>query len=330
MRKTLALVTVLTLLMSFLTLGTVAIAATEELYSMVVFSKGSEYFNWTYAGFSAAAAAIGEHIRTELVGPAEVDAAAEAKAVEQLIAKRPNGIVVTSADSATLIPSINKAIGAGIPVVSFDVDSPDSERLGFVGTDNYTFGRVAADIAAELTGGTGEVAILYVPGNVDLEKRLNGFKENCAEKYPNLVVTSEINHEGEVVKAETVTMALLQSKPDIDVIFVTEGLGATGVASAVRSMNMGDSVHIIASDFNTSTNELMTSGEVAATIVDDPYFIGWHAFLQVWSAAHPTDRPSDLDPFGYVVNGIYCTVEGVLSKNLTDTVRNKYLNPPTF
>jgi ribose transport system substrate-binding protein len=100
----------------------------EELYSMVVFSKGSEYFNWCYAGFIAAAEAIGPHIKTELAGSAEVDAAVEAKALEQLIAKKPNGIVVTAADSATLVPSINKAVDAGIPVVGFDVDSPDSKR----------------------------------------------------------------------------------------------------------------------------------------------------------------------------------------------------------
>ena len=192
MKKALALLTALVLLIACLVgCGKTgnngeAVQQEEELYSMVVFSKGSEYFNWTYAGFSDAAKAMGAHIKTELVGPAEVDAAAEAKALEQLIAKKPNGIVVTSADSNTLIPSINKAIGAGIPVVGFDVASPDSDYLGFVGTDNYTFGCVAADIAAELTGGTGEVAVLYVPGNVDLEKRLNGFKDTCAEKYPNL------------------------------------------------------------------------------------------------------------------------------------------------
>ena len=246
-----------------------------------------------------------------------------------MIAKKPNGIVVTSADSNTLVPSINKAIGAGIPVVGFDVASPESDYLGFVGTDNYTFGCVAADIAAELTGGTGEVAVLYVPGNVDLEKRLNGFKDTCAEKYPNLKVVAELNHEDEVVKAETVTLSALQQNPEIDVVFVCEGLGATGAASAVRSMNMGDSVKIIASNFNTSTNELMTNGEVAATIVDDPYFIVWNEFLQVWSGAHPTSRPSDQAPFGYVAEGIYCTMQGILAENLTDEVRAMYLNPPS-
>ncbi|MDR1390207.1 MAG: substrate-binding domain-containing protein [Treponema sp.] len=303
----------------------------EELYSMVVFSKGSEYFNWCYAGFIAAAEAIGPHIRTELVGAAEVDAAMEVKALEQLIAKKPNGVVVTSADSATLVPSINEAVRAGIPVVGFDVDSPDSDRLGFVGTDNTDFGRVAADIAAKLANGSGEVAILYVPGNVDLEKRLNGFKARCAERYPNLKVVLELNHEGEVVKAESVTTSLLQANPGIDVIFVSEGLGCSGVAAAIRSLGMGDRVKVIASDFNTATNDLMKAGEVAATVVDDPYFIGWDAFLQIWSAAHPTNRASLSPPFGYVAPGIYCEVAPLYPENLADaSILAKYLNPPNF
>lgn len=303
----------------------------EELYSMVVFSKGSEYFNWCYAGFIAAASAVGPHVKTELAGAAEVDAAMEVKALEQLIAKKPNGIVVTSADSATLVPSINEAIRAGIPVVGFDVDSPDSDRLGFVGTDNTEFGRVAADIAAKLTNGSGEVAILYVPGNVDLEKRVNGFKSRCAEQYPNVKVALELNHEGEVVKAESVTTSLLQANPGIDVIFVTEGLGAAGSAAAVRSLGMTNRVKIIASDFNTATNDLMKAGEVAATIVDDPYFIGWNAFLQIWSAAHPTARASLNPPFGYTAPGIYCEVAPLFPEDLADSsILAKYLNPPNF
>ncbi|HHU53898.1 MAG TPA: sugar ABC transporter substrate-binding protein [Clostridiaceae bacterium] len=304
----------------------------EELYSMVVFSKGSEYFNWTYAGFVDAAKSIGSHIKTELVGPPEVDAAAEAKAMEQLIAKDVDGIAVTSADSATLVSSINKAIDDGIPVISFDVDSPDSKRLTLVGTDNVSFGEKAAEIANELVDGEGQVAILYVPGNVDLEKRLNGFKDKCAEEYPGVEVVAELNHEGEVVQAEKVTMSLLQSNPDIDVIFVTEGLGAAGVAAAVRSLDMGDNVDVIASDFNTATNDLMEAGEVAATIVDDPYFIGYYAFLNLHAAAHPTDRPSDNPPFGYVVStGIYCPISGVMAEDLADgTIADKYLNPPSF
>ena len=54
-------------------------AAAEELYGMVVFLKGSEFFNWCYQGMVDAAARIGPHVKTELQGPAEWDAALEAR-----------------------------------------------------------------------------------------------------------------------------------------------------------------------------------------------------------------------------------------------------------
>ena len=129
MKKTIALLTALVLLAVCFTGcgksgGGEAVQQKEELYSMVVFSKGSEYFNWTYAGFSDAAKAMGAHIKTELVGPAEVDAAAEAKALEQLIAKKPNGIVVTSTYnplpcyyiSAIIYLALNIILGKGLNI----------------------------------------------------------------------------------------------------------------------------------------------------------------------------------------------------------------------
>ena len=43
----------------------------EETYGMVVFLKGSEFFNWCFAGMTDAAKAIGPHVQVELQGPAE-------------------------------------------------------------------------------------------------------------------------------------------------------------------------------------------------------------------------------------------------------------------
>lgn len=51
----------------------------KEHYGMVVFLKGSEFFNWSYAGFQDAAKTVGA--TTELQGPADWDASAESRAV---------------------------------------------------------------------------------------------------------------------------------------------------------------------------------------------------------------------------------------------------------
>ena len=67
---------------------------------MVVFLKGSEFFNWAYAGFQDEAATLGA--TTELQGPADWDASAEARAVDQLVAKGVKGVAVTAGDADTL------------------------------------------------------------------------------------------------------------------------------------------------------------------------------------------------------------------------------------
>ena len=80
---------------------------------MVVFLKGSEFFNWAYAGFQDEAATLGA--TTELQGPADWDASAEARAVDQLVAKGVKGVAVTAGDADTLTASIDAGMKAQSP-----------------------------------------------------------------------------------------------------------------------------------------------------------------------------------------------------------------------
>ena len=59
-----------------------------ETCATVVFLSGSEFFNWARAGVPHAAAQLGPHVRVELQGPAEWDAALEARTIEPLVARK--------------------------------------------------------------------------------------------------------------------------------------------------------------------------------------------------------------------------------------------------
>ena len=134
----------------------------KEHYGMVVFLKGSEFFNWAYAGFQDEAATLGA--TTELQGPADWDASAEARAVDQLVAKGVKGVAVTAGDADTLTASIDAGMKAKVPVLTFDSDSPKSHRLLFVGTNNYNAGYQAGLAVAKLLGDKARVGISRIPG----------------------------------------------------------------------------------------------------------------------------------------------------------------------
>lgn len=301
----------------------------EEFYSMVVFTKGAEYFNWCYAGMKDAGKTLGDYVKVELQGPAEWDASLEARSLEQVLAKKPNGILVAAADEATLIPAINKAIDSNIPVIGFDSDAPDSKRISYVGTNNYDFGAVAAEAMSEKLGGSGEVAIVLVPGTVAQEERAQGFKDYLEKNAPGVKVVTELNDEGDVAKSETVCTALLQSNPNVKGIFSTHGYGAPGAAAAVRTLNMKDDVVIIGSDYGTAVIELLLNGEVDGTVIDDPYLIGYQAMMLAYAAAHPTEVPSTNAPFGHVPPLVYGGCSLLTQELLQDeAVLGKYQNPP--
>ncbi len=304
------------------------VAATEEMeeetYGMVVFLKGSEFFNWCFAGMTDAAKAIGPHISVELQGPAEWDATLEARAIDQLVAKQVDGVLVTAGDAATLIPAINNATAAGIPVITFDSDSATSDRLAFCGTNNYAAGYEAGKAMAEWLNGRGHIGISTFPGPSHLAERVEGFEDALAEFGPG-IKTSVVNDEGDVVKAETQLTALLQANPDINGIFAAHGNPGPGAAAAVRSLGRQGEVDIMGFDFGMPVIELIESGEIRGTVGQNPYLMGYMAMILAYSANHPTDVASSKAPFGHVPS-VVDTGVAILG---VDEVQ-MYKSPPKF
>lgn len=272
----------------------------QERYAAVVFLSGSEFFNWAYAGMRDAARLLGPHVQVELQGPAEWDASLEARSLEQLTARKIDGVALTAGEANALIPAIDRAVAAGIPVITFDSDSPGSTRLAFVGTDNYNAGWAAGQAMAEWLGGAGRVGVSTFPGPDHLKKRLDGFTAALARFAPGITIAAVVNDEGDVAKAETQITAMLQADPGITGIFCAHGNPGPGAAAAVRNLGRQGKVQILAFDFGTPVIELIESGEIKGTVGQNPYLMGYMSMLLAYSARHPTEVPSGRPGFGHV------------------------------
>ena len=284
--------------------GGAAAPAAQERYAAVVFLSGSEFFNWAYAGMRDAARMLGPHVQVELQGPAEWDASLEARTIEQLVARKIDGLAVTAAEANALVPAIDKAIGAGIPVITFDSDAPGSKRLAFVGTNNYNAGWAAGKAMAEWLGGSGQVGVSTFPGPDHLKKRLDGFTAALAQFGAAIKIAAIVNDEGDVAKAETQITAMLQANAAITGIFCAHGNPGPGAAAAVRNMGLKGKVQILAFDFGAPVIELIESGEIKGTVGQNPYLMGYMSMVLAYSAKHPTEVPSDRPGFGHVPGNI--------------------------
>ena len=150
----------------------------DQLYIEVSALGSLDYFYDHKMGLQEAGKAMG--VKTEYVGPAEYDMSAMVTAFEQAIARKPAGIIVVGFESS-LNAIVDKAVDAGIPIVTVDADLPGSKRIAFVGTGNFQAGYEGGKKLSELIGGKGKVALMTKPGQSNLEERIAGYKKAFAE-----------------------------------------------------------------------------------------------------------------------------------------------------
>jgi ribose transport system substrate-binding protein len=126
---------------------------------LVMVTKGVHpYYEPCFAGFLDAAKKYG--VVAEKVDPQKFELPLQVKVIEDLIARKVDGIAISALDDAGLVPVINEATKAGIKIITFDAPAPSSAALTYIGTDNETAGYEAGKRMAKVMGNSGELIIL--------------------------------------------------------------------------------------------------------------------------------------------------------------------------
>ena len=204
---------------------------TDEYY-MCTFYQGAQYWKGVYVGFKQAADALG--VKTFYMGCDDGDAAKQVAVFEQIVAKKPKGIALSPTVADAFVEPINKAMEAGIPVVCFASDSPDSKRITLITSDDYKAGGEAADFCAKALGGKGKIGILERPAQNNHAARINGFEARIKEKYPDMKVVARGQAEGDQTKAASLTSAMIQANPDLALMYCSAGMEGMGAGTAVK------------------------------------------------------------------------------------------------
>lgn len=245
----------------------------DQLYIEVSAIGADPYFYDHKMGMEMAGKELG--VRTEYVGPAENDMNAMVAALEQAIAKKPDGLVVVGFNEQ-LIPSIQKATDAGIPVVTVDADLPTSSRIAFIGTGNEEAGITGGTKMAELLGGKGKVAVMYSPGQTNLEERVEGYKKSF-ENYADIEIVEYVDTKQDSVVAAQSIAAVLQKHPDLAGIICVDATGGTGAATAVKEAGLTGKVKIIAMDRSNEVLAAIEEGVISASVAQQTALMPYYA-----------------------------------------------------
>ncbi len=173
-------------------------------------------FQVAWQGAQAGAAELGGgKVTVERFAPVKSDAVEQAQIIESLIERKVDGIAISVNDADALKETIDKAVAAGIPVVTFDSDAPKSKRVSYYGSPNYKSGKQMGEYLVKNMGTKGKIAILMgTPGAPNLEERKNGIMDYLKD-YPDVkVVATEFCYD-DVNKGVSVMEAVQQAHPDL-------------------------------------------------------------------------------------------------------------------
>lgn len=238
-------------------------AAEPQVYYEVNALTNLPYFIDHQVGLYFAGKALG--VDTKYVGPVDYDMTAMVNTMEQAVAEKPAGINIVGFDPA-LKPSIDAAVEQGIPVVTLDAEVYGSKRMTFLGTGNYNAGRVGGALLAEAIGGKGKVALLTKVGQSNLEERIQGYRDEFAQNWPDVELVQIIDTQSDSARAADGLKAVLQREPDLAGVGCVEAAGGVGAATAVNELGLKNQLVIISMDRDDGTLKFIEDGTIRASV----------------------------------------------------------------
>jgi ribose transport system substrate-binding protein len=255
----------------------------DERYVFVAFNTSLPYWQEAEAGLEDSAKQLG--VKAELTGPAAYSPNEELTAFQQAVAQKPAGILLSASNPEIFKAPINAAIHEGIPVICVDADVPGSSRVLFVGTDNFRAGQESAKRMVELLAGRGNIVVISVPGQFNLDERVRGVTE-ALKKYPSMKIAKTIDDKGDSRNAYDAISALLQGKDKPDGIIGLEASGGAGAADALHRVDLTGKIPIVAFDKDPETLEWIQRGAITATVVQKPYVMSYYGLKFVDDLHH--------------------------------------------
>lgn len=153
------------------------------------------------------------NIKLMVQAPDEANLEQQIRIMETMIKQKLDGIAIDPVDEKALIPVINKAIANGIPVVCFESDSPDSNRISFIGADNYETGKTMGKAVSRLLNGRGMILVEAGMSQMyGLRQRLNGLLDYLKTETTIDVLEVRFN-EGSETRATAELEEMIEAHP---------------------------------------------------------------------------------------------------------------------
>ncbi len=192
-----------------------------------------------------------------------------------------DGIAVSLVSLTAFNSPVQKALAAGIPVLSYNADAAGNPRLAYIGQDLFVSGQKMGEHIAALVP-SGDVALfIATPGSLNIQPRIDGALATL-KAHPS--IKTHVQATGAALPQELSTVqSYVTSHPNTKGLFAVDGGSTQYVGQVIQQKGLASKgVMGGGYDLTPTTQQTLASGALQFTIDQQPYLQGFLPILELY------------------------------------------------
>jgi ribose transport system substrate-binding protein len=230
----------------------------------------------------------------------------QTRKIEDLLTRGTDGIAISPINPENQVEAINRA-AAGTNLITHDSDAPQTNRLVYVGMDNYNAGLLCGETLRKALPDGGKVMILV--GRLDQDnakRRRQGFIDSFLGRQPNPLANDPPGEElqsddGKYIILGTMTDQFDRAKakanaedaftrhPDIAAMVGLFEYNPPAILEALERTGSLGKVKVMGFDENLVLLSAIKDGTAVGTVVQNPYQYGYKS-IEVLNELHKGNK----------------------------------------
>ncbi len=277
-----------------------ALALSSKTYQFGVYvqSLSTPTMQIIYDGIQKAAEELTPlGVTTKIITNPDFDKQAELEAMDAFLAEGCQALAIIPTTDSEVVDRVNKMIAQNIPVVTFNCDIPDSNRLCYVGMDNQKGGRTAGALMGYMLPNGGKVLPItaHLTNNAH-HLRVASFIDVIQSDFPNLELLPLQSCFDSDAFAYEIAKYTIQQHPDLQGIFAACH-GAHGIVRAVCEAGLSGKIRIISFDLNQANVEDLRNGHHTLILDQHPELQGYRAMHILYDYVAKGISPANRNDF---------------------------------
>lgn len=225
------------------------------------------------------------------------------KKLEELASQHYDAIAVTAIAPADQVKKLNE-VAKKTHLITFDSDAPASQRLLYIGTNNFEAGKVLGQQIVRLLPKGGKMAVFVGQLSADnAQQRLGGIE--AAIKGHSIEIVDKREDQTDRARAQSNVEDIVNAHGDLDLVAGLWSYNGPAIALAIARLGKVGKVQAAVFDEEQQTLEAIEKGTIAVTVVQKPYQFGYLASKWMHALAkNPEQVKATIPQSGVIDTGV--------------------------